>query len=412
MRRIALGLWAFAFTLSCEALGDDGPPGLLRIDPPAAQGALAPNLTPAEDGAFLTWLEPVQPEPFEKSTTYRLRCARFSGGAWSEPKTIVERDDLFANWADLPSLAQAADGTLIAHWLQKSAADTYAYDVMLARSTDGGQTWQPLGPAHDDATKTEHGFVSLVPEPNGVRAFWLDGREMATGAPGLGKMTLRTALIGDSVGQGAVLDEMVCECCSTSAVMTASGPLIVYRDRSPEETRDISLVRRVGGRWTRPRTLHADGWLIAGCPVNGPAADARGERVAIAWYTGAVSHGAVLIAFSQDDGATFSPPITVDDTWPLGRVDVLLVDSGQAIVVWLDTAEGGGAIMLRRVAEDGRVGAPIPLATASLARASGFPKMERNGPALLVVWTQDGDPSRLQAASVPLDGIPGPAPAH
>ncbi|MHC4414989.1 MAG: exo-alpha-sialidase [Planctomycetota bacterium] len=411
MKKATFVLAALALALPSGASGSPGPPALALIDPPAAAGALAPNLAQAGDVAYLTWLEPAsKPAVLAERTVYRLRFAEFAGQAWSEPATIVERDDLFANWADVPSMARSTDGTLLAHWAQKSGEGTYAYDVMLARSTDAGRSWQVLGPAHDDGTQSEHGFVSFVPETAGIRAFWLDGREMAAGTAagehGHGDMTLRTALIADKVGGSVVLDDRVCECCSTSAVVTANGPLVVYRDRGPDEVRDISVVRLVEGRWTEPQPIHVDGWRIAGCPVNGPAVDVRDRAVAVAWYTGAVRGGAIRVAFSRDHGAGFSPPVTVDDTRPLGRVAVLLDDSGEAIVGWLDTDGAGGAIRLRRVAPDGRMGAPLMLTRASPKRTSGFPKMVRLGSRLLVVWSRVGETTRLAAVSLPLDDIP------
>ena len=48
--------------------------------------------------------------------------------------------DWFVNWADVPSVVRLANGTLAGHWLQKSGADTYAYDVRLAYSHDDGKT--------------------------------------------------------------------------------------------------------------------------------------------------------------------------------------------------------------------------------------------------------------------------------
>jgi hypothetical protein len=379
-------------------------PDRVELDPPAGQGALAPNLVPVDDGALLTWLEPADPSDESTGAVYRLRFAGFDGDAWGPPGTIVEGTDFFANWADVPSIARAGDGTLIAHWLQRSGADTYAYDVMLARSADGGLTWKRLGPAHDDGTQTEHGFVSLVPQQHGARAFWLDGRQMT--GHGTGDMTLRTALVGESVGAGTVLDPRVCECCCTSAVMTADGPLIVYRDRSPEEVRDVFVVRFADGSWTAPRSLHDDGWTIPACPVNGPAAAARGRLVAVAWYTAAANRPAVRVAFSRDAGATFGPPITVDDRWPVGRVDVVLDASGHAIVAWLAKGPHRGSIMLRRVSPDGRTGKTMQAARSSVARAAGFPKLVAVDRSLLLVWTEDAETTRLRAVHLPLATVP------
>ncbi len=379
------------------------------IDPPALPGAMAPALCDVGEAVALTWLEPASADNKRRT---RLRFARLADGAWSEPVTIVEHDEFFANWADVPWMAQADEDVLIATWPQKTADDTYAYDVMVARSEDGGTTWRVLGPANDDKTPTEHGFVSLVREGNNVRVFWLDGRAMADGPGGHGAdghaggdMTLRTAVIGTSIGPSVVLDNRVCECCSTAAVATSAGPLIVYRDRSDGEVRDISIVRRVQSDWTQPRTVHADDWLIAGCPVNGPAIDALDGTVVLGWYTGADNNGAVRVSFSLDNGASFAAPVTIDDTWPIGRVDVLALSSDEAIVSWLDTGTADGAVMLRRITSDGRVGAPLRAAEASVGRSTGFPRIARAGSDIVVVWTEDDKTTRIRAVTIPIESV-------
>ncbi|MHC4216852.1 MAG: sialidase family protein [Planctomycetota bacterium] len=402
--RLLFALAAIVIGMPGEAIAVEPPRSITSVDPPAGPGALAPNLTTAGDAALLTWLEPADPSDESDAAVYRLRFARFADGAWGRPRTIVERPGFFANWADVPSIARTTNGALVAHWLQRSGEDTYAYDVMLARSADGGGTWKTLGPAHDDGTRTEHGFVSLVPEMGGVRAFWLDGREMT--GHGAGSMTLRTALVGESVGAAVVLDGRVCECCSTSAVVTADGPLIVYRDRGPDEVRDIFVVRLADGTWTSPQPVHDDGWTISACPINGPAVDARDGLVAVAWYTGAANRPAVRIAFSRDAGATFGAPVTVDDTWPVGRVDVVLEASGHAVVSWLAKGPHRGAIMMRRVSPDGRTGPSMNAATASIARGAGFPRMSVAGDSLLLVWTEDTEPTRLRADVISPEAIP------
>ncbi len=394
------------------------PTQINSIDPPARPGAMAPNLSTMDGHVVLTWIEPVQAEATtQRDHRHRLRAlrfARYTGEGWSEPRTIAERDSFFANWADLPAFAQAGDGTLFAHWLQKSADATYAYDVIVARSTDQGESWQELGKVHEDQTNTEHGFVSFVTEADGIRAFWLDGREMAGddteddphGGAGGGSMTLRTAIVGSEMAASTLIDNRVCECCNTSAAMTDRGPVVVYRDRSGDEIRDIYIVRRVDDDWTQPRALFADGWKIAGCPVNGPAIAADGSQVVVAWFTGATDTGSVRAVFSNDGGAHFGNPIAVDDTWPIGRVGVMLLDGGDAIISWLDAGEDEGAIALRRVSADGSQGQPMMVARTSGARTIGFPKLAQVGSNVLVVWTQDDQPTRLRAVTIPIGEIP------
>ena len=101
----------------------------------------------------------------------------------------------------------------------------------------------------------------------------------------------------------AVLDTRVCDCCQTSAAMTAEGPVVVYRDRSEGELRDISIARLRNGEWSEPRTVFRDGWEISGCPVNGPVDRRRsGRRLAVAWFTAANDMSRVKLAFSDDAG--------------------------------------------------------------------------------------------------------------
>jgi hypothetical protein len=375
------------------------PARLTTIVSPAGPGSREPNLAVLPDGRIvMSWMEPRGDEHL------LLRTASFDGKRWTAPVTIAEGDSFFANWADFPSVRPLGGQRLAAHWLWKSGLGTYSYDVRVSQSDDGGRTWsRPITP-HRDETATEHGFVSLIPAEGGVRAVWLDGRKSAgheEGSPGPSPdMTLRSAVItGEGeIQEEAEIDPRVCDCCQTAAVSTDRGFLVAYRDRSPEEIRDIYLARLEQGRWTAPYPLHADGWSITGCPVNGPALDARGSRVAAVWYSAAGDTPRVQIAFSDDAGATFDAPVRVDEGSPLGRVDVTLLEDRAALAVWLEVKDMDALVRARRISRYGQSDAAFMIARTSAARASGFPQVARGRDGIVFAWTEVGKPPKIHVS--------------
>ena len=381
-----------------------GPPLTIQAsESPAGVDSREPELSATADGRIiLSWVEKVG------SKRYALRFATRDAANWSAARTVAEGENWFVNWADFPSVIALADGSLAAHWLVKSGSGTYAYDVNISRSKDGNTWGKPIVP-HTDKTQTEHGFVSLMPLPDGrVGAVWLDGRnlkdvkdEADDHTPLPVSMTLRYAAI-DADGKLSdenQLDERVCECCQTSAAITAEGAIAVYRDRSERELRDIHFVTRQQGNWSASRAVYSDNWEISGCPVNGPSVAVDSRLVAVAWYTGANDSPRVKVAFSNDAGATFANPIEVDDGETLGRVDVLLLPDGSAFVCWLSGTAEGGAIKVRRVQPDGSLGTPAVIAKTDISRSSGFPRMARLGTEVHFAWTEFGKPSYVRTAT-------------
>ena len=370
----------------------------------AAPGSGEPNLTVGPDGrAYLSWIEPAA------DSAHALRWSVLEGVAWSAPRTIASGRDWFVNWADFPSLAVLPGNRMAAHWLQRSGENKYAYDVRVAVSSDGGATWTPGIVPHTDGTQTEHGFVSMWPAGgDSVALVWLDGRKFKPAADehdAGNEMTLRYTTIGPD-GRAAPdreLDGRVCDCCQTGMAMTGRGPLVVYRDRTAQEIRDIYVTRYVDGAWTPGEPVHADNWRMPACPVNGPQADADGDLVAVAWYTGADSVPQVKVAFSGDAGATFGNAARVDGGNPEGRADVILLADGAALVSWVERTQGQGAeVRIRRVAPDGTMGEPRTVAGSSAARSSGFPRMVPAGDNVVFAWTAPGERSRVRAARVAL----------
>jgi hypothetical protein len=366
-----------------------------------APGSSAPNLARAPDGAaVLTWLEPVA------GRRHALKVATRAGGRWSEPRTIAASDSFFVNWADFPSLVTLADGSWIAHWLARVPGGVYAYHVRLAVSRDQGATWSAPVTAHADSTPQEHGFVAMVPwDDSTAAAVWLDGRAMRLAGPAEeaeGDMTLRfrTVTSSSTLGSEALLDARTCECCQTALARTAAGLVAAYRDRSPEEIRDIHAVRYAAGQWTAPAPVARDGWHYPGCPVNGPALAAAGDTVAIAWYTAAGDAPRVFAAFSFDGGATWGARRAVDDGRPLGRVDVELLADGGALVAWLESGQGEAEVRARRIPPSGDVPRSWRVAASAEARSSGFPRLLRLGNEVLFTWTgADG----IRVAAVALE---------
>ena len=384
--------------------GPPAPPPLVarEIGSPAAPGSGEANLAVAPDGAFvLSWIEPAG------EGRHALRFARLEGGAWSAPRTIASGEGWFVNWADFPALAFVPDGTVFAHWLAKTGPSTYAYAVQVVRSHDGGATWSAPVVPHRDGTPTEHGFVSMTPWSEAdLGVVWLDGRKTAKAAPSdhghtAAEMALVHTTVGrdGSLGPETVLDGRVCDCCQTDMARAGDAVVVVYRDRSEKEIRDISAVRFAGGRWSAPRAVAADGWEINGCPVNGPAVAAEGNTAAVAWVTAAGDRPWVKLAFSEDAGQTFGAPIVVDGGRPLGRVDVVMVDARTALVSWLAQGEGGTASLhVGRFTREGARGDAATVAVSSGARSSGFPRIARSGDRAVIAWRDAADPPRVRTA--------------
>ncbi len=330
-------------------------------------------------------------------------------GTWSSPEQIAEGTNWFVNWADYPALVQNK-GTLLAHHLQKSSPGKFSYDIVLHALPKGGQIWSNRLPLHRDSTLTEHGFVSAAAYTDSTFfVSWLDGRNTGGGGHDShdahsGAMSIRAAEVSleGQVLWDTLLDAKTCDCCQTSTAITSLGPVVVYRNRSDREIRDIAITRLLDGEWTEPKIVHADGWVINGCPVNGPKVVASGNTVLLGWFTAAKGEPKVQFSFSSDAGATFAAPITVEGQGIIGRVEVALLDEQTGIAAWMETTKKGTFLMAARIDSKGKIGTRWEIGAMDSGRGSGFPQLEVLGENVYFAWTEvKGETNQVRTAFLP-----------
>ena len=130
---------------------------------------------------------------------------------------------------------------------------------------------------------------------------------------------------------------------------------------------------------------------------------AQDELAAVDWYTEANNSPRINISFSSDAGQTFGTPIQADDGKPIGRVDVVMLTDGSALVCWLAGTSEKGTIKVRRVYPDSSLGQVGIVAETDVARSSGFPRRARLGNEVFLAWTQFGKPSRIRMAKISVE---------
>ena len=380
------------------------------INNPAESGSRYPHVYRDASGVVtMSWLLNIEED------LNSIQFSTFNEERWTPPRTVRSSFDFFVNWADFPSVVTQNGEVVAAHWLHKRDGGPYAYDVNISFPEDEPRRWtEPLAP-HDDGTATEHGFVSMEPlAANRVLAVWLDGRN--TDGRGHDEyadtskaMTLRSAEISrdGTVEREREIDAMVCDCCSTDLVMMNGKAIVVYRNRSAEEIRDIYYASYdLGtGEWSAPQPVHKDGWEINGCPVNGPTIDAVNGVVAVSWYTEAGGEKVVKTAVSSDGGEIFSDPAQIAGENTVGRTDVVVSRDGNVYSSWMSKIGDRGYVMLRELSPDGTLGEPIRVGTTSSNRRSGFPQMVQTGDGLMLAWTQTDPLIRVRTARVRFDQI-------
>jgi hypothetical protein len=328
---------------------------------------------------------------------HALRTVAISSrGALGAVNEVARGCDWFVNWADFPSLAIADNGDWLTYYLKKSGSGPYAYDIYTVRSKDQGKHWEPGFRIHDDGTPTEHGFVSIAPA--GGDAFlvvWLDGRFTQANASGHSghdhaqanesRMTLRSVRLSraQKTQHALEVDADVCTCCLTDLVRTGAEQFsLVYRDRLPGEVRDISLATFNGVRWSAKGQVHADGWRIAGCPVNGPAIAQRDAATAVAWST---MQGEDMVVRARVLG---QPMHELERGNILGRVDLAARTKGW-LAIWLgDGGKGNSALKLGILGNELQREQTFTLATLTSGRNIGMPRLAQQADTALVVWTE------------------------
>lgn len=381
----------------------------LRIS--AALDSAQPSVVAdAKRGEFvLSW----QQKHTDACHSLELAIVSFQGARTTvgKAKTAARGCDWFVNWADFPSVAIADNGDWVTHFLQRHRAGKYAYNIMVTRSEDRGEHWQPPFRLHDDDSPTEHGFVALAPAGGEqVLAAWLDGRTMhidtaAADNKGSGhdahahhsdRMSLRSALIqrAGKITSAQEIDANVCSCCNNDLVRTGSAHQLVFRNRSVEETRDIGTAFWRDGRWQSQGIVHDDGWKIAGCPVNGPAVAsafpgaAASAQNLVVWTT--MSGDRLEVRAKLRGEKLASAMVTLDaGENVLGRVDAAAWGDSQWLVSWLGSAPSGQSALNVAVLDQRlRVLEKHTIATLAAGRNIGMPRLASlKGHRALLVWT-------------------------
>ena len=358
-----------------------------------------PSLVYRNSSLSLSWVS------FNEQKKASLNLSRFTDGKWTKPQTIATGSDWFVNWADFPT--HAINGNLIlTSYLKKSASGTYNYDVVLSLQKLSGEKIKEDFILHSDGVKSEHGFVSIIPNDNhGFYVTWLDGRNtVEKKLDGHHKpMTIRFAEItaGGGVINESELDSATCDCCQTSIAANKNGPIVVYRDRDKKEVRDIYITRQINGAWEAPSPVHKDGWIINGCPVNGPKVAVNSNNLAVSWFTVSNENPIVNLSFSKSNGDSFGTPIKINDHDAIGRVDVAFLNEQEVIVSYMEGDDVGTYLRIKKVSIDGKVSEPITISKIDGGRNTGVPQLEIFNSEIFIVWTVFAD-EKNQLKSVKL----------
>jgi len=344
-----------------------------------------PSLVSNNGLLSLTWISS------DEDMNAELNFRQYKDKEWTNHQKIAMGSDWFVNWADFPTHAISGNHVLTSY-LKKSASGIYTYDVFLSLQKLSGEKIKEDFILNTDGFKAEHGFVSIVAKDNdGFFVTWLDGRNTVDkDTKGNHKpMTIRFAEItngGDIINE-VELDASVCDCCQTSITNTDKGPIVVYRDRSEKEVRDIYLTRNIDDTWETPAPVHNDGWVIYGCPVNGPKVVSKSNNIAVSWFTVFEGKPRVNLSFSESYGSSFGAPIQINDHNAIGRVDVAYLNDKEVLVSYMEDDGFDTYLRLKKVSVDGKVSEPITISKIDSGRNTGVPQLEILNDEIFIVWT-------------------------
>jgi len=307
-----------------------------------------------------------------------------------------------------PRVAIGRDIVVI--WTSKLGGESH---VRLARSTDGGATYQPAITLHALHLTGARGWASIATDAAGVvHAAWLDGRDTMAGmthaaTPGSGESHAMHGAMRQDIFEATWrpdgsrsevrLAENVCFCCKTSISIAPSGAIYAaWRNIYPTDIRDMAVAASTdGGRtFTPPVRVSQDHWQIDACPEDGPSTVVTSDGVLhIVWPTlleGPNPKKAIFYCWSTDGGRTFAPRVRVDvgDEGEASHPQIAAHGSG-VVVVWESAHDGRHAVDAREIpAARAGVVTPGRLSSPSGDGQDVYPAIADANGAAVIAWTR------------------------
>lgn len=321
-----------------------------------------------------------------------------NGTTWTQTPLPLpaDRDRPFA-----PDVAFGPDGTLYVSYVNLEGAGNRPQTLWLSSSTDGGRT---LSAPVEVAGRLSFQARVVVGDDGAVYVLWLAVKDVAPLAivPGDNPVVVARSTDGGRSFSAPVRvsDPARERVGAATPVIDDDGDLVVlYQDfkndrrdfenlEGPAHDEPFTLVvtRSTDGGATFPPGVEVDAGLVplvrflAFLPEVPSIAAGPGDTLYVAWADGRNEDQDVFVRRSDDDGATWGPPVRVNDnpqgdgTWqylprvdvaPGGRVDVLYLDrradpANVMTEAMLSTSDDGGrsfrSFLVSSEAFDSRVG--------------------------------------------------------
>lgn len=420
-RSVSAAAVALAAMCALVAFGCASRPSTIENLPaPVVSGAVRatdPALVATPDGGdlVLAWLA-------GDSTKWRLYSARSSdrGSTWSEPVAITPPGEhIHPHGEASPRLLVASGGRVAAVWstsLEVPGRQWPASTVRMARSSDGGRSWNAPVTLNDDSLAAPAGHTfqgATVVGDSAIVVAWLDERPAHAGAASESESMddaslycVRSDDFGATWGRNRPMTGRVCPCCRVNLAAGGTDAMVAWRKHYPGQVRDIVVASLDGA----PVRTFDDQWKIEGCPHTGPAIalTPKGERH-LAWFSGAPGRTGVFYrrwSSGPPDSAAAPLTIQIGDQLPTAHVSLAAATGGQAVVAWDLGPDGKRAVTLARTDDTGRrVQQSFAIGNSEGATYPQVVLLE-GGNEALVVWTNPagGETQRLGVARVQLGG--------
>ena len=332
----------------------------------AGTDAAEPSVAAAADGSvYVAWVEHGE----KKQADVMLARLDSNGNAVSQAVRVNPRAGEASAWrGDPPTIAVAKDGTVYVGWTGRASAEAKGTDILLSASRDGGRSFEPPVKVNDDKEDVVHGMHSLAVDGAGrIFLAWLDERnvkmEMADekGKMDEHKMEANREVFvasstdgGRSFSQNRLVAREACPCCKTALLASADGRIYVaWRQVLPGNYRHIAVSSSTdaGQTFSEPVIASDDRWMIAGCPVSGPAlVMASDNALRVLWYSaGEAGAPGLYWSESRDGGKSFTPRKALAQGDAFGTPRLITGPGNNLMAVWESNQQGASKIVAARL---------------------------------------------------------------